>query len=147
MPIKIWSCCGDSDSKAGFKCTHDSLKRVLYAKFATTGDEPDEKLTKVAVNTLLDLAEVSNSKKITIGLSPEHAGLATVVCSLLYLGFQVVPTRSSPLTNTAIMLDFHTGLVANNAGLYSSDRTCTGTSCCSTSADDADLEADLVNSD
>lgn len=141
VPIQIWSSDGDLGSKAGFKCVHDALRRVLYAKLTTAGEEPDERLTKVAINTLLDMAEASNSKKITIGLNPEHAGCATIVCSLLYLGFQVVPSRKSPLKNIAIMLDFHTGWNSSQGGFYSSDQTFTGTSDCSTSADE-NLELD-----
>jgi len=144
VPMKIWSNCGDSESSAGFECVHDTSKRVVYAKFKASGEEPDEKLTKVAINTLLDLAEVSNSKKITIGLSPEHAGCATIVCSFLYLGFQVGPNRKSPLRNTAIMLDFHTGWIRNNAGFYSSEHDVTCTSDCSTSADE-DLGVDFAS--
>ena len=91
---------------------------------------------KGAIATLLDVAEALNSRKITLGLSPEHAGCAELVCSLLYLGFQVMPSHKSPLVNTALLLDFDIGWPSQggSGGIW------TGTSDCSTSAEDVRQE-------
>jgi len=139
VPMKLWSSDKDTQSEAGFLCVHDVTRSVFYAKLEIAeGLDDDGEATKGAITTLLDLAEACNSRKITLGLGPEHAGCAELVCSLLYLGFQVVPSRKSPLTNTALLLDFDIGLPAPG-GPLSSDHTCTGTSECSTSAEDEGL--------
>lgn len=131
----------------GFRCVHDVRRRIFYAKFRASrgdadGDAPGgtERATKGAITTLLDVAEARRSRKITIGLGPEDAGSAELVCSLLYLGFQVVPSRKSPLVDTALLLDFDIGWPSLPGGpFFSSDYTCTATSECSTSAEEDGL--------
>jgi len=145
--MKLWSSDKDTDSTAGFLCTHDLSRGVFYAKLESSGggqDEDGEEI-KGAITTLLDVAEACNSRKITLGLGPEHAGSADLVCSLLYLGFQVMPSRKSPLVNTALLLDFDIGPPAG--GNLLSDYTCTGTSECSTSAEDSVLDNRALDSD
>jgi len=121
-------------------CVHDVTKNVFYAKLQFSNGDVDEdgEAIKGAITTLLDVAEACNSRKITLGLEAEHAGLAELVCSLLYLGFQVVPSRKSPLANIALLLDLDLGLPAVG-GHVSSDYSRTGTSECSTSAEDEGL--------
>eukprot|EP00439_Symbiodinium_sp_Y106_P071893 s59_g13.t1 len=92
-----------------------------------------------AIRTLLDLAEACSTCKIIIGLSPEHASCEGLACSLLRLGFQVISVRKCPLLNdAALLLEFDLGPPAPFRGnpVTSSDYTCSGTSECSTSAED-----------
>mmetsp|Transcript_66069 Transcript_66069/g.213075 ORF Transcript_66069/g.213075 Transcript_66069/m.213075 type:complete len:136 (+) Transcript_66069:379-786(+) len=99
---------------------------------------------KGAITTLLDVAEACNARRITLGISHEHAACAELVCSLLYLGFQVAPARKSPLIGAALQLDFEIGWPSPNGGPSSSDQTCTGASEVSTAVDDTsavELEA------
>lgn len=83
------------------------------------------------MTALLDVAEACHARKITLGLSAEHAATADSVCTLLYLGFQVAPPRKSPLVDCALTLDLD---LAGPALGDPSDHTATGTSDCSTSA-------------
>lgn len=153
---ELWSSDEGTGTGVGFKCVHDIRKRVFYAKFeAKLGDpnsenttvahgEDSERATKGAITTLLDVSEACRSRKITIGLGPEDAGSAELVCSLLYLGFQVVPSRKSPLEDAVLLLDFDIGLPSLSGGPFSSDyNTCTATSDCSTSAEE---ETDQLDS-
>lgn len=149
VPMELWSSDKDSQQSVGLLCMHDVVKRIFYARLEAPptagggrGGEIDEggEATKGAITTLLDVAEACNTRKITLGLGPEHAGNAELICSLLYLGFQVVPSRKSPLANTVLLLDFDIGPAAG--GLLVSDHTCTGTSECSTSADDDETPLD-----
>lgn len=137
VPVKLWSSDEDTQSGAGFLCVHDITRNVFYAKMVSTeGHEDDDgEATKAAITTLLDVAEAFNSRKITLGLGSEHAGCTDLVCSLLYLGFQVVPSQKSPLTNTVLLFDFDLGPPSAGGHMFS-DHTCTGTSECSTSAED-----------
>jgi hypothetical protein len=145
--MKLWSSDKDTQSGAGFLCVHDVTRSVFYAKLESAEGQDDGEATKGAITTLLDVAEACNSRKITLGLGPEHAGCAELVCSLLYLGFQVVPPRKSPLANTALLMDFDLGLPVSG-GPFSSDHTCTGTSECSTSAeDDGSLDSEPLESE
>lgn len=142
MPIELWSLEKDSDNGGvGFTCAHDLAHNVFYAKLAVgQGEEQGTATTrssKCAIATLLDVAEACSSSKITLGLSPEHAGCVDLICSLLYLGFQVVQTRKCPLVNVALLLEFDIGPPPPGGGNpLSSDFTCSGTSECSTSAED-----------
>mmetsp|Transcript_73218 Transcript_73218/g.210289 ORF Transcript_73218/g.210289 Transcript_73218/m.210289 type:complete len:181 (-) Transcript_73218:246-788(-) len=137
VPMKVWSSHEDSQSGAGFLCAQDVGRKVLYAKLETGKGHDDAEATKGAITTLLDVAEASGSRKITLGLGTEHAGFADLMCSLLYLGFKVAPSRKCPLANTALLLDFDLGLPDGYPNLQS-DYTCTATSECSTSAEEAD---------
>lgn len=142
VPIQLFSSDRDTGSFVGFVCAHDVSKGTFYAKLQSEDDNlvqgtSAERSTKGAITTLLDVAEACNSRKITIGLGPQHVRCAELICSLLYLGFQVVPTRRSPLLGTALLLDLEIGWSPARAP-FSSDHTCTGTSECSTSAEDQD---------
>jgi len=125
----------------GFVCVHDVMRSVLYAKLiCAPGEEAGtaaNRCTKGAISALLDLAEACTTSKIAIGLSPEHASCADLVCALLYLSFQVVPTRKCPIVDAALLLEFDIGppVPVGNYNL-SSEHTCSGTSECSTSAED-----------
>mmetsp|Transcript_104944 Transcript_104944/g.338417 ORF Transcript_104944/g.338417 Transcript_104944/m.338417 type:complete len:167 (+) Transcript_104944:337-837(+) len=157
VPVEMWS--GDQDTRScvGFACAIDTMKGIFYAKLQSRPEEEQmddllvqgsaaERAVKGAITTLLDVAEACNARKITLGLGPQHAGCAEFICSLLYLGFQVVPSRKSPLVNTALLLDFDIGWPA--PGLPTSSDTCTGTSDCSTSAeDDGPLNGQLAESE
>lgn len=149
VPMRLWSSDEENQCGAGFLCAQDLARRVLYAKLETAGTddfEEDAEVTKSAITTLLDMAEACNSRKITLGLGAEHAASAELICSLLYLGFQVVPSRKSPLVETALLLDFDMG-VPDVYGHLSSDNPCTATSECSTSAEDEHASLDDLDSD
>jgi len=135
--VRLWSIDEDTKGAAGFLCIHDISKNILYAKLQMDDGASDEdgEATKGAITALLDVAEACNSRKISLGLAPEQAGDAELICSLLYLGFQVAPSRKSPLMGTALLLDFDMGWPGGGLP-YPSDHTCTGTSDCSTSAED-----------
>lgn len=148
VPLTLWSSDKDSQNDVGFQCVFDMVKRVFYAKLeaAEGGIDEDGEATKGAITTLLDVAEACSARRIALGLGPEHAGCAELICSLLYLGFQVVPSRKSPLVNIALLLDFDIGPAAG--GFLVSDHTHTGTSECSTSAEDAGpLDNGVTDSD
>merc|ERR1719343_1705718 len=143
-PYELWSRDEEAGASVGFRCVHDVRRRVFYAKFEARRSGPDprgsdsERAAKGAITTLLDVAEARRSRKITIGLGPEDASSAELVCTLLYLGFQVVPSRKSPLVDTALLLDFDIGWPSLPGAPFSSDYTCTATSECSTSAEEED---------
>jgi hypothetical protein len=138
--LELWSTDEETGSTVGFFGAHDITKGVLYMKMCADGGDVhgEEKPTKSAITSLLDIADSCRAKKLTIGLGVEHAGSVDFMCSLLYLGFQVVPSRKSPLPDCALLLDLDIGWPADsNAHPWSStDHTCTGTSDCSTSAED-----------
>lgn len=143
-PIHLRSSDEDSQCVVGFGCIHDVARGVFYAKLeAKTGpgladDAPGavvERSMKGAITTLLDVAEACSARRITLGLSPEHAGWGQLVCCLFYIGFQVAPSRKAPLIGAALLLDFDIGPPALGGPMFS-DHTCTGTSDCSTSAED-----------
>jgi len=96
---------------------------------------------KAAITTLLDVAESCGARKITLGLSQHNASCAELVCSLLYLGFEVAPPRKFPLICAALQLDFDIGwpTQGGNVPATQSEQTCTATSECSTSAEDAGI--------
>mmetsp|Transcript_22411 Transcript_22411/g.63663 ORF Transcript_22411/g.63663 Transcript_22411/m.63663 type:complete len:182 (+) Transcript_22411:219-764(+) len=146
LPMKLWSSDKDSQSEVGCVCVHDAIKRVLFAKLKGKGGiDEDGEATKSAIASLLDLAEACGCRKIALGLGPNYAGCAELICSLLYLGFQVVPSRKCPLVDTALLLEFDMGLVIG--GPLLSDYTFTGTSECSTSAEDSPLDGESLDSD
>lgn len=140
--MKLWSSDEEAQSGAGFLCVYNCARSVFFARLEPgEGRDDDGEATKAVIGVLLDVAEACNARKISLGLSPEHAGCAELICSLLYLGFQVVPARKFPLANMALLLDFDLGPPAPG-GNFSSDHTCTGTSDCSTSAEDDDSSFD-----
>eukprot|EP00927_Polykrikos_kofoidii_P058180 TRINITY_DN52557_c0_g1_i1.p1 TRINITY_DN52557_c0_g1~~TRINITY_DN52557_c0_g1_i1.p1 ORF type:complete len:241 (-),score=26.47 TRINITY_DN52557_c0_g1_i1:304-936(-) len=128
---RLWSMDLETGAYTGFRCTHNLPKRVIYAELWMRG-EYEERFLKRAVTSLFDAAEACASRRITICLLPEHAASPEIVCSLLYLGFQVSPAQKVPMPNAALALDFIIGL---QTGSYSSD-TYTGASDCSTCATD-----------
>lgn len=151
-PIELWSFERDDESTAvGFVCVREVAKKSLFASLmASEGGEPGGRSTKSAITGLLDLAEAFVASKIVVGLGPEHAGCANLVCTLLYLGFQVVPPRKCPLADAALLLEFDIGPPARIQYLSSDgpDQTCTGSSECSTSAEDSGrCESECLDSD
>lgn len=139
--LDLWSIDEETQCKVGFSGAHDISRGVLYMKINFDGscDNCDfqgvERPTKSAITSLLDIADSCHARKLTIGLGVEHAGSVNFVCSLLYLGFQVVPSRKSPLIGCALLLDLDIGMPSD--GFTSTDHgTCTGTSDCSTAAED-----------
>mmetsp|Transcript_39806 Transcript_39806/g.80432 ORF Transcript_39806/g.80432 Transcript_39806/m.80432 type:complete len:216 (-) Transcript_39806:379-1026(-) len=152
-PILLWTSDRDAGCGVGFVCAYAVMKGVFYAQMAVEGgagycDEAQatqkavaEQSMKGAITTLLDVAEALMAQKIVLGLSQAHAACAELVCSLLYLGFEVAPsrTRKTPLVGAALQLDLDIGL-PSRAMPPSSEHTCTGTSDCSTSAEDGELE-------
>mmetsp|Transcript_71038 Transcript_71038/g.205968 ORF Transcript_71038/g.205968 Transcript_71038/m.205968 type:complete len:147 (+) Transcript_71038:342-782(+) len=146
--MKLWSSDKESQREMGCHCVHDVDKRVLFAKMEGICDiDEDGGATKGAIETLLDVAEACDVRKITLGLGPEHAGCAELICSLLYLGFQVVPLRKSPLTGTALLVELKLGPVASGRVVLS-ENTLTATSDCSTSAEDeTPLDTEALDTD
>lgn len=141
--VQVWSIDEDTQGAAGFLCVHDMARNVFYAKLQRaegTEDEKDGEATKGAITTLLDIAEALDSRKISLGLGAAQAADAELICSLLYLGFQVAPSRKFPLAGTVLLLDFDMGWAGGAP--YGPDHTCTGTSECSTSAEDELLGED-----
>lgn len=147
--LEVWSVDEETGIKVGFSGAHDITRNILYMKMkgeACADAVGMERPTKSCITSILDIADACRAKKLTIGLGVEQASSAEFLCSLLYLGFQVVPSRKSPLVNCALLLDLEIGWPA--ADIFSStDGQCTGTSDCSTSADDdvhgVPLESDL----
>eukprot|EP00928_Gymnodinium_smaydae_P038672 TRINITY_DN26624_c0_g1_i1.p1 TRINITY_DN26624_c0_g1~~TRINITY_DN26624_c0_g1_i1.p1 ORF type:complete len:222 (-),score=27.25 TRINITY_DN26624_c0_g1_i1:66-731(-) len=143
IPMKLW--CAEDGSGVGFDCRFEVAKRVLYAKL-TRQAVVGERCLKGALKSLLDVAEASAARKITIGLGPDIAAQPDYICSFLYVGFQVTHPRKSPLTDVALMLDFFTGLPAGGLA-SSSDQGFTGTSECSTSAEGTGQNGDYFDSE
>jgi len=144
--LQLWSIDEESGIKVGFVGARDQRHGILYMKMCTETDfdsQGVERPTKSAITSLLDIADACRARKLTIGLGVEHAGSADFLCSLLYLGFQVVPSRKSPLTNCALLLDLDIGWLANDA-FSSTDGHGTCTSDCSTSAEDYGLSAGSI---
>lgn len=149
-PIFLWSSDRDTGGGVGFVCAYVVMKGIFYAEMTVTdgtrySDEAQatqeavaEHSMKGAITTLLDVAESCNAQKIVLGLSQAHAGCAELVCSLLYLGFEVAPSRKSPLVGAALQLDLEIGWPTHRTQPTSSEHTCTGTSDCSTSAEDGE---------
>lgn len=138
VPMKLWSHDEDTQSGAGFLCVHHVTRNVFYAKLEPIeGDDEDGEATKATIGALLDVAEACAARKISLGLSPEHSGCAELLCSLLYIGFQVVAARKFPLPDTALWLEFEIGPPPPGR-FFASDNTCTETSECSTSADSSE---------
>jgi len=139
--FETWSVDEETGHKVGFVGAHDIARNILYMKMRPDGSDDlqgSERPTKSAITALLDIADACRAKKLTIGLGVEHAGNADFLCSLLYLGFQVVPSRKSPLLNCALLLDLDIGYPAAEGWFSSTDGqgTCTGTSDCSTEAEE-----------
>mmetsp|Transcript_19081 Transcript_19081/g.34563 ORF Transcript_19081/g.34563 Transcript_19081/m.34563 type:complete len:168 (+) Transcript_19081:302-805(+) len=144
--------CKDEETRISvtFKGLHHIASGVLYAQPALhDGDcassnfmqlaAAAERPTKGAITALLDVAEACGTRKITLGLCEKLAATPDFVCSLLYLGFRVVPPRKSPLGQCGLLLDLTIQQVpgANRFGTSSSDNnTCSATSDCSTSAEE-----------
>jgi len=142
--LELWSVEEPSGNKVGFSGAHDVARNILYMKMLPFpgGDLQDaDRPAKSAITSLLDIADACRAKKLTIGLGVEHAGSADFLCSLLYLGFQVVPSRKSPLVDCALLLDLEIGWPSTADYFSSTDGhgTATGTSECSTAAEDHDL--------
>lgn len=141
LQSELWSRDEDTGAEVGFICVHDLAKGIFYAKLTQRHsralDEDTQRVTKGAISTLLDVSEASRSRKISLGLDPTLAGKHELICSLLYLGFQVVPPRKYPLDGVALILDLELGLQgpevsqSDNQGT-ATDNTYTGTSDCST---------------
>lgn len=163
MPFKLWSIDESTGSRAGFVGGQDVAKRVCYAQLVVENDFEEsceyasavppgviaERAMKGAIAALLDVAEAFRAKKITLGLGAEHAGCAEFVCSLLYVGFQVVPARRCPLSGgAALLMDL---LIHFPTPAFSSDQTCTDTAECSTSAENGygsdSPDSDFLGSD
>jgi len=137
LQSELWSRDEDTGAEVGFVCVHDLLKGVFYAKLtqrsSATLDEDAQRVTKGAITTLLDVSEASRSRKISLGLDPVLTGNTELICSLLYLGFQVVPPRKFPLADVALILDLDLGLQGPEWSHTSgTENTYTGTSDCST---------------
>jgi len=152
--MRLWSRDVDTGSRMGFACLSDQRKGIFYAKPAvgadTEGDDGlprgsgSDRATKAAITALLDIAESCNARRITLGLGAEHAIHAEFICALLYLGFQVVPTRRCHFVNVALLLELDIAWPSQNPWPSSTDHTCTGTSNCSTSADEVE-EAEITD--
>mmetsp|Transcript_54981 Transcript_54981/g.128560 ORF Transcript_54981/g.128560 Transcript_54981/m.128560 type:complete len:169 (+) Transcript_54981:296-802(+) len=143
--------CKDEETRISvtFKGLHHIASGVLYARpDLHDGDSTSsnfmqlaaaaERPTKGAITALLDVAEACGTRKITLGLCEKLAATPDFVCSLLYLGFRVVPPRKSPLGQCGLLLDLTIQQVpgSNRFATSSSDNTCTATSECSTSAEE-----------
>jgi hypothetical protein len=127
------------------------MQGVFFAQMAVDSEQGSEEVAtqqavtdqsmKAAITTLLDVAESCGARKITLGLSQQNASCAELVCSLLYLGFEVAPPRKFPLICAALQLDFDIGWPTQGANVPAtqSEQTCTATSECSTSAEDAGI--------
>jgi len=136
--LQLWSIDEETGIKVRFIGARDNRHGILYMKMCTnTNDDSQgvERPTKSAITSLLDIADACRARKLTIGLGVEHAGSADFLCSLLYLGFQVVPSRKSPLSNCALLLDLDIGWPSLDV-FSSTDGHGTCTSDCSTSAED-----------
>lgn len=141
----------DTGVRISFACAHEVMHGVFFAQMEVRCEQRDEadatqqavadQSMKAGITTLLDVAESCGARKITLGLSQENARCAELVCSLLYLGFEVAPARKFPLTRAALQLDFDIGWPPQGASVPAtqSEQTCTGTSECSTSAEDASI--------
>lgn len=156
LPAELCSRDEDLGSAVGFECVQDVMRRVFYARLSLWGEEGTQnrdalgaavgRSMKSAITTLLDVAEACNSRKIMLGLGPEDAQCAEFVCSLLYLGFQVVPSRKAPLTDVALLLEFDIGLPWTG-GPSSSDNPFTGTSNCSTHDEEVNGDSNYSDHD
>mmetsp|Transcript_75567 Transcript_75567/g.161951 ORF Transcript_75567/g.161951 Transcript_75567/m.161951 type:complete len:195 (+) Transcript_75567:196-780(+) len=144
VPIELWSSEKDPNNGVGFACALDVYTCMFYAKLQWMADGVNsaakvstaEMAMKGAIMALLDVAEACNSKTITLGLSAEHARCAELVRSLLFLGFQVVPSRKSPLVNTALLLEYDINV--DSPAASDGEDWCAGASDCSTSAESAE---------
>jgi len=141
--IELWTTDQNSDCEVGFVGTVDWVKRVCYAtpaardggRQATTPAVRMERSLKGAITALLDVAEACRSRRVTLGLGAGSAANPEIMCSLLFLGFQVVPRPKAPLENCVVYLDLD--VQAPGPDVQSlSDATVTATSDCTTSADD-----------
>lgn len=145
--IDLWSYDEEIQCKTGFHCVYNLIKRVFYARpieCPSVRDPIDEECsTKGAITALLDVAEGCGARRITLGLGAQHASRAEFVCALLYLSFQVSPSRKSPFANIALILDLDIGTPYDNQ----LSGTGTGTSDCSTSAEDELNFVDSLESD
>lgn len=146
--VRLWSKDRHTGSSMGFECLIHRCEGVFYATPAV-GDtaECDEGLPrgfgadramKGAIVALLDVAESCNTHRITLVLRAEHAGHAEFLCSLLYVGFQVVPARAAPFLDVALMLDLDIAWPSQSPRSSPSNSDCTSTSTCSTSADEVE---------
>lgn len=138
----------DTGVKISFACAHEVMNGIFFAQMAVDCEQRNEAVAtqqavsvqsmKAGITTLLDVAESCGARKITLGLSHQNASCAELVCSLLYLGFEVAPARKFPLIHAVLQLDFDVGWPPQgvNVPTTQSEQTCTGTSECSTSAED-----------
>jgi hypothetical protein len=136
LQSELWSHDLETGAEVGFVCVHDLAKGVFYAKLTLRPskalDEDTQRVTKGAITTLLDVSEASRSRKISLGLDPVLTGNHELICSLLYLGFQVVPPRKYPMEGVALILDLDIDVQRPEFSQSHSDNTYTGTSDCST---------------
>lgn len=147
--LELWSLDKDTDTTVVFDCAHNRALGVFYAmptiglEHLRGGESHAQRATKSALSALLDLAEAYQARKITLGLATECAICQEFVCSLLYLGFQVAPSRKSPLVGCALALDLDLAWPPQcGPGTGTgTDHTNTGTSDCSTSYEE-DPESD-----
>lgn len=152
MCTELWSTDEETGDKVGFVGAHDAVRHVLYMQMCTTGADPEAAdqesvQAKSAIRTLLDLADALHVRKLTVGLGIEHAGCPELVCSYLHLGFQVAPSTKSPLRNCVLLLDLDIQCEGVPFLPSSSDHGFTGTSDCSTSADDDTSQSVLNDSE
>lgn len=145
--IKIWSSEGGDACAVGFTCVFMPIKRVYHAKMVM-GDEDhavpvDGQCMKGAIATLLDVAEAFCARKIALCLTDEQAGNGQLICSLLYLGFEVAASRRSPLGSSALRLDLIVAWPPNRGSASSFESSqqrgysCSGNSDATTSAEEA----------
>lgn len=146
---ELWSRDQDTGAEVGFVCVHNLAKGVFYAKLTQgTGhglNEDAQRVTKGAISTLLDVSEASRSRKISLGLDPELTLNHELICSLLYLGFQIVPPRKYPIDGVALILDLDLSVQGQAWSNTSGNDTFTGTSDCSTN--EAEDSAQQTGSD
>lgn len=144
VPIELISYDKDSGAKVSFVSAYNSFSRIFYAKLQASNvfqgvEDPEasinERSLKGAITSLLDVAEACGARKIHLGIGSEYASGAELICSFLYLGFQVIPARKFPLNGIALLLEFQISYHHRGSG-GNSDQTCTGTSQASTSAED-----------
>lgn len=143
--LELWSRDEDTGERVGFVCAHEAASSIFYAMLASDpkkGAVPvpglqgsaGQRATKSAITTLLDVAEACKARRITLGLNAVYATCSDLVCSLLYLGFQVAPSRKSPLRDATLTLDLDiawptSGDIQTSDNGYTSTTDYT-TSCC-----------------
>jgi len=137
----------------GFHCDYDLKRSEIHAKFVRSSSQmssPQRNL-KLAIVSLLDLAEAHQFQRIILGLPLDQSADRDVVCTFLDLGFEFIPYHKSPAFGDAcLFLDFITGYDGgqNIANILRYDESAGSESECSTSAeeeyeDDPDTDSSL----